>query len=140
MHDLSSATWTDSHGRVWSTAIKVNELRRARELAGVDLADAFDGKVFGKLADDPVLLVNTLYAVCKPQAEERKLTEERFGELLVGDTIEHAAAALVRGVIDFFPQGKQAVLQRLWTATQRARSADFLRPPSRQQLMPGNRR
>jgi hypothetical protein len=63
-------------------------------------------------------LVNTLYAVCKPQAEERSVTEEQFGELLVGDTIEQAAEALVRGIIDFFPKDRRPVLNRLWTKTQ----------------------
>lgn len=114
--------WADAAGRTWSTAISVNAIRRAKDLAGVNLLEVFDGDLLPRLADDPVLLVNTLYAVCKPQADERNLTDEAFGELLVGDTIELAAAALVQGMADFFPQDRRAVLLRLWAATVRTRT------------------
>lgn len=118
----ATTVWTDAAGRTWSTAINVNAIRRARDLAGVNLLEVFDGDLLARLADDPVLLVNTLYAVCKPQADERNLTDEQFGELLVGDTIELAAAALVQGIADFFPQDRRAVLLRLWAATLRTRT------------------
>ena len=114
----SSALWTDGEGRTWSTAINVNSVKRAQQLVNVNLLQVFDGDLLNRLADDPVLLVNTLYAVCKPQADERGVTEEQFGEILVGDTIEQAAEALVRGIIDFFPKDRRPVLNRLWTKTQ----------------------
>lgn len=118
----SSALWTDTQGRTWSTAITVNVIRRVKDLAGVNLIEVFEGQLLMQLADDPVLLANTLYAVCKPQADERKVSDEAFGELLVGDAIELAATALVRGIVDFFPRDRRAVLERLWTATNRTRS------------------
>ena len=114
----NGALWTDAQGRAWSTAVNVNTVKRAQQLTGVNLLQVFDGDLLNRLADDPVLLVNTLYAVCKPQAEERQVSEEAFGELLVGDAIEKAAEALVRGIIDFFPKGRRPVLDRLWTKTQ----------------------
>lgn len=117
-----AAIWTDAENRTWSTAISVNAIRRVKELVGVNLLEVFDGEMLARLADDPVLLVNTIYAVCKPQADERDVSDETFGELLVGDTIELAAAALVRGIADFFPKDRRAVLDRLWAATQRTRT------------------
>jgi len=117
-----AAIWTDAENRSWSTAISVNAIRRVKELVGVNLLEVFDGEMLARLADDPVLLVNTLYAVCKPQADERNVSDEQFGELLVGDTIELAAAALVRGIADFFPKDRRAVLDRLWAATKRTRN------------------
>ena len=117
-----AAIWTDAENRTWSTAISVNAIRRVKELVGVNLLEVFDGEMLARLADDPVLLVNTLYAVCKPQADERDVSDEAFGELLVGDTIELAAAALVRGIADFFPKDRRAVLDRLWAATRRTRT------------------
>ena len=117
-----AAIWTDAENRTWSTAISVNAIRRVKELVGVNLLEVFDGEMLARLADDPVLLVNTLYAVCKPQADERDVSDEAFGELLVGDTIELAAAALVRGIADFFPKDRRAVLDRLWAATKRTRT------------------
>jgi hypothetical protein len=117
-----AAIWTDAENRTWSTAISVNAIRRVKELVGVNPLEVFDGELLARLADDPVLLVNALDAVCKPQADERDVSDEAFGELLVGDTIELAAAALVRGIADFFPKDRRAVLDRLWAATKRTRS------------------
>jgi len=120
---MTPAKWTDSEGREWSTAINVHAIQRARNLVGVNLVDAFDGKLFVQLADDPVLLVNTIYAVCKPQADDRNISDEEFGALLVGDAIDEAAEALAQGVFDFFPRNRREVLRRLWTKTAKARSA-----------------
>jgi acyl-CoA reductase-like NAD-dependent aldehyde dehydrogenase len=41
---------------------------------------------------------------------------------LVGDAIEEAAEALVRGVASFFPQRRRAALERLWTRLTQARA------------------
>ena len=120
---MTPATWKDSEGNVWSMAINVHAIQRARNLVGVNLVDVFDGKLFVQLSDDPVLLVNTIYAVCKPLADERGMTDEQFGAVLVGDAIDEAAAALVQGILDFFPSGRREVLKRLWEKTTKARSA-----------------
>jgi len=123
MDDKQAAFWTDSEGRRWSTAITVGTLKRVTNLVDVNLLDVFDGILIGRLADDPVLLANTLYAVCKPQADERGVDDTAFGELLVGDTIEAAATALVHGLAGFFPSGRRAALTSLWTKLQRAQTA-----------------
>ncbi len=118
----SGALWTDGEGRSWSTAINVNTIKRVRELAGINLLEVFDGQLLNRLSGDPELLVNALYAMCKPQANERSVTEQAFAELLVGDVIEQAATALVQGLIDFFPKDRREVLRRLWTATGKAQT------------------
>jgi hypothetical protein len=118
-----SAIWQDATGRTWSSAINVNTIKRVRDLVGVDLVDCFDGTLFNKLAEDPVLLVGTLHAICKPQAEGRGVSEEAFVELLVGDCITEAVNALVMGLVDFFPKERRGVLARLWATNQKARTA-----------------
>ena len=120
---MESAAWTDGEGRRWSTTITVGTLKRVQELVDVNLLDVFDGVLLNRLADDPVLLANTLYAVCKPQADQRNIDDLAFGELLVGDTIEAAAEALVRGLSLFFPQQRRTALASLWAKMSRARSA-----------------
>lgn len=115
-----SCTWTDSGGRKWVVSITVGTIKRVKDLIGVDLLGVLDGELLARLADDPVLLVDTLYAVCKPQADQQGVSDESFGELLVGDTIEQAASALVEGLTNFFPQRKRGVLAKLWAATTKA--------------------
>lgn len=138
-----TAAWRDNGGQTWSLTITVNTIKRVKQLVGVNLLEVFDGKLLGQLAEDPVLLVNTLYAVCQPQAEQREVSEEAFGESLVGDAIEQAAEALVQGLIDFFPQARRAVLARLWRATTEAQSqavqlaSDKLKSPLLNQALSG---
>jgi hypothetical protein len=113
--------WKDSEGRFWSTEITPNDNRRVIRLVGVDLFDAFDGQLLTRLSRDPMCLVDTLYAVCKPEADERGLTAEQFAELLVGDAIEDAAEALVQGLLRFFPRDQRTVLARVWEGMKRAK-------------------
>ena len=119
---MPATSWTDSDNRSWSCAITVATVKRVQQLAEVNLLEAFDGLLM-KLADDPVSLANVLYAVCKPQADEWGVTDEQFGELLGGETIEAATNALVQGIIDFFPNQRRQVLKQIWAKTQKARQA-----------------
>lgn len=99
-------SFRDSQGRLWDLSVTVAAVRRVKALTGVDLyALLEDG--FGPLADllsDPCKLADVLYAVCRPAAEERQVTDEQFGEALAGDVLDAASEALVQAVIDFFPQ------------------------------------
>ncbi len=119
---MPATTWTDSENRSWSCTITVATVKRVQQLAEVNLLEAFDGLLM-KLADDPVSLANVLYAVCKLQADERGVTDEQFGELLGGETIEGATTALVQGIIDFFPSQRRQILKQIWAKTQKARQA-----------------
>lgn len=120
---MDSAQWTDGDGRKWSVSITVGTIKRVQEMVDVNLVDVFSGTLLNRLAEEPVLLANTLYAVCKTQADERGIDDVAFGELLVGDTIESAAHALVQGITLFFPQQRRAILSGLWAKTTKAKSA-----------------
>ena len=119
---MPGTTWTDSSGNSWSCTITVATVKRVQQLTGVNLLEAFEGLLM-TLADDPIQLANVLYVVCKPQADERKITDEQFGELLAGDVIESATSAFVQGLIDFFPNQRRQILKQIWAKTQKARQA-----------------
>jgi hypothetical protein len=121
--ESQTAVWKDGQGRAWSLAITVNTIKRVRELADVNLLDAFDGRLFIRLGQDFELLVNVIYAVCQPRAVELGVSEEDFAELLCGDALEAAGLALVQGVLDFFPKDRRAALEKLWAATTKSRAA-----------------
>lgn len=46
-----------------------------------------------------------LYAICRGQVEERKLTKEQFLDGLRGDSLEAAQQAIESELVDFFPPG-----------------------------------
>jgi hypothetical protein len=105
-------TFSDNQGRVWEITVNVNTIKRVRDLVHVDLTALHQDEA-QRVFSDPVLLVNTLYAACKPQAEKFSpiVDDVAFGESLVGDHIEAAAMALMEEVELFFPASRRPILR-----------------------------
>ena len=116
------SSWKDRDGRAWSTSISVTTIARVREATGVNLLEIVEGKLLPQFLDDPLLLVEVLYVVSKPQIDERNVSKDAFGDLFVGDVTIDAVNALVQGLLDFFPSGRREMIQRLWQATERAQN------------------
>lgn len=119
-------TFKDNAGRDWTVAINVNAIKRVRDLAKVNLLDVFEGKLIDRLAADPVLLCDVLYAVCKPQADTAGVSDEQFGEALAGDAIELATKALLEELVSFSPNPRDRaalgrVIKALWNSVEKAR-------------------
>jgi hypothetical protein len=101
----------DAKGGTWDIIINVSSMRRVRDLVGVNLMDVAGGEILNNLSKDPVLFVDVLYAILKPQAEAKKITDEEFGESLNGDALDEASKELVEGLISFFPRAKGNVMR-----------------------------
>ncbi len=115
-------TFTDNAERSWNVSINVAAVKRVRDLVGVDLLEIVEGTLIEKLIRDPILLCDIIYAVCKPQAEEREppVTDEEFGRAMAGDAIEHATTALLEDLVSFCPSPRdRANLGRVLEATTR---------------------
>ena len=119
-------SFKDIQGRVWTFSITVGTMKRVRALCGVDLYKVIeidpDNKEKGlleRLAEDPVLLVDVLYSVCKPQADELGVSDVEFGDAMAGDAIENATNALLDELVDFFPEARRKVFQKVLLATRR---------------------
>lgn len=113
-------TFKDNQDREWTVEITVAAIKRVRGLAGVDLMEVLEGSngLIEKLVRDPVLLCDVIYAACKPQADERQVSDEAFGASMAGDAIEHATAALLEELVDFCPSPRdRANLGRVLKAT-----------------------
>ena len=107
------ARFNDAKGRQWTLVVTVGSIKRVREACGIDLADVETAAT--RLSEDPVLLVDVLWVLCKYQAEhlEVPVSETDFGESLVGDPIEDATVALQEAIASFFPAKRRLLLQRL---------------------------
>ena len=105
-------TFSDNQGRTWTVTINVECIKRVKTLLGVNLLDAIEGELVERLVTDPVLLCDCVYAICKPEAEARGITDEDFGRAMAGDAIEHACTALLEELVDFFPEPKRRVLAK----------------------------
>lgn len=105
-------SFKDNEGREWLVSINVDTVKRVKSLIDVDLLDIGDGKLFERLCDNPITLVDVLYCVCFPQVQQRQLTDVDFGKAMGGDAIDHATTALMESLIDFFPSRRRQVLQK----------------------------
>lgn len=98
----------DTEGREWNVAITTATLKRVRELTGVKLGEAVaDGfKVLNELFHDFEKLGDVLFAIVKPEADKDGVTSEQFGSALGGDVLNAASEAMVKALVDFFPDAK----------------------------------
>ena len=101
--------FVDSANRTWTVTINVDAIKRVRSLLNIDLLKVLDDgcRLLADLHDDPILLVDVLYCLCKPQAELQKITDEDFGRAMFGDAILNAHTAFIEELADFFPSARQ---------------------------------
>ena len=119
-------TYRDNAGRTWTVAIDVAAIKRVRALIGYDLLSMLNGNGSQRLITDPVLLVDVLYALCRPEADRLSVTDEDFGRSMAGDAIEHATQALLEELVSFCPNPRDRKRLRkfvttMWTTMEKAR-------------------
>lgn len=103
-------TFRDTNGREWVIRLDGPTVREIRQALGVDLVD--NGQGLAKLEQDIVLLVDTLWLLCRDQAAEG-YTERDFGRALNGDVLGKAAEALTGAALDFFPPARRSLVASL---------------------------
>ncbi|MCL4196233.1 MAG: hypothetical protein KJZ69_01960, partial [Phycisphaerales bacterium] len=97
-------TFRDNAGNEWTVEINVAALKRIRSLTGTDLLEVISGgDLLERLMRDPVLLCDILYALVKPQADQKQISDEAFGAAMAGDAIDAATAALLDELVAFCP-------------------------------------
>ena len=113
-------SFKDNAGRTWTVDINVATRKRVRGLTGVDLMQVIEGTLIEKLIRDPVLLCDVVYAVCKPEADSAKVSDEDFGKAMAGDAIEAATTAVLEELVGFCPSPRdRANLGRVLQATRK---------------------
>lgn len=113
-------SFKDIQGRQWSVEINVTAIKRVRGLTGEDLMQVIEGTLIEKLIRDPVLLCDVVYAICKPEADSRSVSDEEFGKAMAGDAIEAATTAVLEELVGFCPSPRdRANLGRVLQATRK---------------------
>ena len=112
--------FTDKKENEWILELTVGSAKRVKADCGIDLIDIIDVKTglqkspLEELADNPMLLVDVLFSMCRKQAEERNIDDESFAELFDGEVIQDAISALVEEIINFSPPVRRKVLQKIY--------------------------
>ena len=100
-------SFRDREGREWTPAVTVGSIKRVRAALEIDLMQPQAGvpPLVARLHVDPVLLIDTIYLLCKPEADARSLTDEEFGRAVGdGETAWQAYEAFAGNLVDFFRQ------------------------------------
>lgn len=101
--------------RDWTIDVTVATLRRIRDLAGLDLANPHigDPPPIIRMDGDVSLLVDVLYAACKPQADAAGVDSEHFAAVLGGQALADARKALMDDLVLFFRESGHEDVARL---------------------------
>jgi hypothetical protein len=117
----------DDQGRPWMVALTVAAADRVRGLVTLEVAEDVeqpDGSVQRQTRTVPFDLIDAgnisrtlevlrsqyakigevLYAICRGQCEEKKVSREQFLDGLRGDALDAGTKALEQELVDFFPQ------------------------------------
>ena len=103
-------TFTDTRDRHWEISLTLGAAKRVRDLLGINLLEpeAGDPPLLTRLGTDPILLLDVIFCIVKPQADQRNVTDLDFGESLGGDVVLAAQKALYEELIDFFRRSGRA--------------------------------
>ena len=112
--------FTDTKERVWDVELNVRQMKRVRDVLGIDLVNVIqagkDGAVatdtLDRVANDPILLVDILWVLCEGQAKLAGVTDDDFGSSLAGDSISEATRAFLDELVDFFPGARRLFLKK----------------------------
>ena len=112
--------FTDTKERVWEVELNVRQMKRVRDVLGIDLVNVIqagrDGAVatdtLDRVANDPILLVDILWVLCEGQAKAAGVTDDDFGSSLAGDSIADATRAFLDELVDFFPGARRLFLKK----------------------------
>ena len=112
--------FTDTKDRVWEVELNVRQMKRVRDILGIDLVNVIqagkDGAVatdtLDRVANDPILLVDILWVLCEGQAKAAGVTDDDFGSSLAGDSISDATRAFLDELVDFFPGARRLFLKK----------------------------
>lgn len=101
----------DAAGREWELDFSLGMAAKLKDELQVDVLDG--GESLTKLATDPYTTANVLYLICEEQATKAGVSDEQFGRLLKGDTIDDATEALLAELVDFFPKRQREALRTM---------------------------
>ena len=112
--------FTDTKERVWDVELNVRQMKRVRDVLGIDLVNVIqagkDGAVatdtLDRVANDPILLVDILWVLCEGQAKTAGVTDDDFGSSLAGGSISDATRAFLDELVDFFPGARRLFLKK----------------------------
>lgn len=99
-------------GKTVDLSISAGSIELVKNQLKVSLVDLGSTGVIEKMMDDPLLLCNIIYLLCKRSCEEQKISAEDFAYGMEGEQIEAATKAFIEELINFLPPSKKTLLRQ----------------------------
>lgn len=105
-------TFRDAEGREWTVSVDFTSLKRIRGMMGLALGESADNPAHfvDRMLSDPEFSANVLYCACKPECDQRGVSDEGFGRALRGDLLDAAIEQFLADFVDFFPRSQRVAL------------------------------
>ena len=124
------AVFKDNAKQEWMIELDAPLIKAVRKECAVDLVSDTE-RPYERLYDDPILLVDTLWVLCRVQAQQRQIDQDKFAQLLTGDAIDSATEAILGAIVDFSPSRKREILRTLAAKTSKIRDLAMSRAMER---------
>ncbi|OHB56829.1 MAG: hypothetical protein A2Y07_06875 [Planctomycetes bacterium GWF2_50_10] len=97
-------TFQDSAGRTWTISMTVDSVKRVRDLMKINLIEPESGDppLLTRLGMDDLLMLDVIYCLIQPQAEQLNISDTDFAKALGGDAVLSAINAFYEEMVDFF--------------------------------------
>ena len=101
-------SFKDNEGRTWELRMNFGAAKRVKSLLGINLLSPLEGAepegdpLLTKLAGDDMMVIDVIFAIIKPQASERGITDEEWAAAMGGDAMLEAHDAFYREYVNFF--------------------------------------
>lgn len=94
----------DTEGREWQISLTIGSIKRVKDLLNINLLEpeVGDPPLLQRLGTDDELLINTIFALIKPKADERQVSDVQFAESMGGESMLKAQTAFYEELQDFF--------------------------------------
>lgn len=97
-------SFKDTAGHSWQLDLTIGTIKRVKSITDIDLLNIQDGSTLVELSRDPIKLVDMIYAIIKPQADDLKITDEQFGSYMGGLALRDASEAFLAEITSFFQE------------------------------------
>ena len=108
------AKFRDAENRAWEPEVNVVTISRVRSSLGINLLELLlPNNTLADKLNDPCLLVDIIYLLCKDQADAIGVDDISFGRSMLPDGIEDAWEGVLEGIVSFSPRGLRPAHQRV---------------------------
>ena len=101
-------SFKDNEGRQWDIRMDYGAAKRVKALVGINLLAPLeevepDGQpLLTRLARDDMMVIDVIFAIIKPQADERGMKDEEWAGAMGGDAMLEAHDGFYREYVNFF--------------------------------------